>query len=72
MYHFFHSLLTSTIQELFFLPDLLYDLESILEIQESEKMQQIGPGKVLVAQQLHISSKSHIQDSSIGVFQHQP
>ena len=72
MYHFFHALLTSTIQELFFLPDLLYDLESILEIQESEKMQQIGPCKVLVAQQLHISSKSHIQDSSIRVFQHQP
>ena len=72
MYHFFHALLTSTIQELFSLPYHLCDLDSILETQESEKKQQIGPGKVWEALQPHISSKIHIQDSSIGVFQHQP
>ena len=70
-WNLFH-LLTSTTEGISFLPFLLYDWGSKLEIQESEKIKQIGPSKEWGAQQPHISSKIHIQGSSIGVCQHQP
>ena len=63
--------ITLTIPKLSFLHHLLYDWDSRLEIQVLERMQGIEPGKGLVAQQLHISSIIHIQDSSKAVFQHQ-